>query len=309
LAIGGQQVILAGEWWLGGTLLLIGAILFATCTPGAADVPALDGRDEANVTEGRLTRWMAGLALIAVTLLGAVFRLYRLTSLPPGLAPDEARLGLAAAMPIGEGLGIAAWGGWPILHWLTVASVSQLGHSALAVRLPAVVAGILYAPVLFFLGRQLGGVGLATAAGVLGAVSFWHVDTSRGAWGYVAWGLTLETLAVGLLLKAARERRTSMAAFGGAALGVALQVSWGALAGLVGVVAWLLASHRRGQSAPAVVLGRAITVPFAIYFLLAIGPILIGLTIPDRAAAGTTCRRARRETARRPARHRRPNPG
>ena len=287
LAIVGQQVILAGQLWLGGALLLTGALLFATSTPAAADVPTLERPNGVAAPGGHLRRWIAALALVAVTLIGAAFRLYRLGSLPPGLAPDEARLGLAAATPIGDGPGIAGWGGWPILHWLTVASVSQFGHSALAVRLPAIVAGILYAPALFFLGRQLGGIGLATAAGVLGAVSFWHADLTRGAWGYVAWGLTLETVAVGLLLKAARERRTSMAALGGAALGVALQVSWGALAGLLGVAAWLLVSRRRGQSQAPVGLGTAITVPFAIYFLLAIGPILIGLTTPDRAIAAT----------------------
>ena len=79
-------------------------------------------------------------------MLAAAFRLYHLTDLPPGLAPEEASLGLSAVAAIGADGGVSGWGGWPILHWLTVLSIWQLGHTALGVRLPAVIGGILYAP-------------------------------------------------------------------------------------------------------------------------------------------------------------------
>ena len=286
LALIGQQMILGGGPRLGGALLIVGAVLFAwasrtagALTNAGADVAA------PRVPASRVAHWTEMSALVAVTMLAAAFRLYHLTDLPPGLAPEEASLGLAAVASVSGDGGVSGWGGWPILHWLTVLSIDMLGHTAIGVRLPAVIGGILFAPALFLLGRQIGGPIVGATAGVLAAVTFWHVDATRGAWGYIAWGLTLEAVAMVLLLKAVRERRTSMAAFGGAALGLSLQVSWGALACAAALVVWLFHRRRQANSSSAPLLGRALTVPFAVYFLLAVAPIVIGLTVPDRAIA------------------------
>ena len=146
---------------------------------------------------------------------------------------------------------------------------------------------------LYIVGRQIGGRLLATTAAVLGAVTFWHADTTRGAWGYIGWGLTLETLAVALLMSAVRDRRPGMAAFGGVVLGLALQASWGALVVPCAVGCWLLL--RQGFAAPAVQpMSRAVAVPFALYFLLAIGPVLVGLDRPGPGRGSVAGRRRAR---------------
>jgi hypothetical protein len=285
LAVLGQQIILSGGRWLGGVVLLLGAALFGWSvwrSREESDTP------EISTAQSRTARWAEAVGLVAITITAVVFRLYHLTTLPPGLAPEEASLGLAATASISGPGGVAGWGGWPIFHWLTVLSISQLGHTALGVRLPAAIGGILYVPALFLLGRQLGGPVLALVTGLLGAVVFWHVDATRGAWGYIAWGLTLEAVAAALLLRAIRDRRATMAAFGGAALGLALQVSWGTLACVAALAVWVAQRRRQTASPATTVLGRAIAVPFAIYFVLAMAPVVIGLTVPDRVAAATT---------------------
>src|SRR6266536_536813 len=273
LALCGQQLLLNGNarWW-GGALLIAGAALFGRTVRGSH--PMFPSSDVNATPPSRAARLAEVVALIAVTAMAAAFRLYRLADLPPGLAPEEASLGLAATASLSGAGGVTAWGGWPIFHWLTVLSIGQLGHSALGVRLPAAIGGVLYVPALFLLGRQLGGRVLALTVALLGAVTFWHVDATRGAWGYIAWGLTLETVASALLLRAVRGRRTTTAAFGGAALGLALQVSWGALASAVALGVWLIQHRRQTSGASTPMLGRSITVPFAIYFVLAIAPVV-----------------------------------
>ena len=92
-----------------------------------------------------------------------------------------------------------------------MASISVLGQTPLAVRLPAIVGGIAFAGALYCLGRQLGGTLLGTIAGVLGAALFWHADSTRAAWGYAGWGLTCETLGVAPLLYAVRHHTVARA--------------------------------------------------------------------------------------------------
>ena len=48
---------------------------------------------------------------------------------------------------------------------------------------------------------------------------------------------------------------------------------------------WLLLRRRQATAPAAPLIWRGLTVPFAIYFLLAVAPIVIGLTVPDRAIA------------------------
>jgi streptogramin lyase len=273
--------------WLAVALLAGGALLLALATarreppegpviePPSPDAALAPSRD--SLVGGRFG-W---LAMLLVTLIAAAFRVPWLSQLPPGLAADEARLGLDAVNLLKDGWTVQAWSGWPIFHLLTVGSVAALGQTPLAVRLPAVVAGIAYAPALYMLGRQLGGTRLGTVAGLLGAVIFWHVDQTRGAWGYGAWGILCETLGLALLLRAIRRPDAVVMGLAGLAFGLALQVSWAALAALaaggllaLGVPAAYGASPRR-LAAP--------LAPFLVYFVVAAGPVLIGLCVPDRS--------------------------
>jgi sugar lactone lactonase YvrE len=221
------------------------------------------------------------LALLLVTAVAAAFRLPLLDRLPPGLAADEAALGLDAVRVLGGGWAGLSWGGWPIFHLLTIGSVAVLGQTPLAVRLPDAVAGVLFGPALFLLARQLGGTRFATVAGLLGAAAFWHADLSRGAWGYGAWGLTCETSGLALLLRPARRPSPGLTALAGLLLGLALQASWGALAAIgAGVV---LAALESGGLRTARGKLRGVLGPFLVYFVIAAGPVLIGVAVPDRA--------------------------
>ena len=75
---------------------------------------------------------------------------------------------------------------------LAHASVSALGETAAALRLPSVVFGVASLWPLFFLGRRVIGTGLALVACAVVAVSYHHVWFSQNARGYM--GLLFFTL-------------------------------------------------------------------------------------------------------------------
>lgn len=270
--------------WLGALLLGAGGLLIAVAalrtggtppSPAASDLTT--GDKAVSLVGGRV-----GLgALILVTLVAAAFRLPWLGHLPPGLAADEARLGLDAVSLLTAGLTTHPWSGWPVFHLATVGSIAAFGQTPLALRLPAALAGIAYAPAVFLLGRLLGGTRLGLAASLLGAVAFWHADTTRAAWGYIAWGLTFETLGVALLLRTVRRPDTGTTVLAGLAFGLALQVSWSALAALgAGCLLAYRALAADGERRRRL-LGRTLG-PFLVYFAVAAGPVVIGICLPDR---------------------------
>jgi DNA-binding beta-propeller fold protein YncE len=293
VAFAGQATISGrGQAWLGAALLAVGGALMAVAALRAARAaapatPASPAAESSPAAPGLIGGFTGLLLLLLVTVIAAAFRGPYLDRLPPGLAADEAALGLDAVRVLDGGWGGLSWGGWPIFHLLTIASVAALGQTALAVRLPDAVAGVLFAPALFLLGRQLGGTRLGAVAGLLGAVAFWHADLSRGAWGYGGWGLTCETLGLALLLRSARQPSPGLTALSGLLLGLALQASWGALAAIGAGVA-LIAGGPFGGRAGTDGIGwrarlRPVLGPFLVYFLVAIGPVLIGVSVPDRA--------------------------
>lgn len=273
--------------WVGALLLCAGGLLIAIAafrtglTPPSTAPPDLADEEQERPTVG-LVGGRVGLgALIVVALAAASFRLPLLGGLPPGLAADEARVGLDAVTLLTTGLTTHPWSGWPVFHLATVGSVAAFGQTPLALRLPAALAGIAFAPALFVLGRLLGGTRLGLAAGLLGAITFWHADTTRAAWGYVAWGLTFETLGVALLLRTMRRPDTATIVLAALLLGLALQVSWAALAALGAVT--LLGCHSLAADRGA--FGhrfRSTLGPFLVYFAVAAGPVIIGICLPDR---------------------------
>ncbi|HPD40315.1 MAG TPA: glycosyltransferase family 39 protein [Anaerolineae bacterium] len=123
------------------------------------------------------------LIVLALLLLGAGLRLAALGDVPPGLYHDEAFNGLDALRVIKEGdfpLYFPANNGRePLFIYLIAASVSVLGRSPLAVRLPSFFVGFLTLAATYDLARVLFNrrVGRWTLA-VL-AVTFWHVHLSR----------------------------------------------------------------------------------------------------------------------------------
>lgn len=310
LALAGQSAVIgrptAWHGWLllGGGAALLGlasrgvgrraAPAGAPRAPAAPDAdtvaqPPIISADEAALSAPdpapeRLIGGLSGLAaLLLVTLVAAAFRLPWLHQLPPGLAAEEAQLGLDAARVLASGWSASAWGGWPIFHLLTVGSVATFGQTVLALRVPAALAGIAFAPAMYLLGRQLGGTRLGLVAGLLGAVTFWHADFSRGAWGYLGWGLAAETFGLALMLRTFRRPDPVLTAVAGIAFGLALQVSWAALAAmLAGALLLMMApgvTFRTRRFLP-----NALA-PFLVYFAVAAGPVLLGVCVPDQRPA------------------------
>jgi len=128
-------------------------------------------------------KWLPLLLLLAITLLAATVRLYRLDALPPGLYHDEAYNGLdALALLRGEARPVffEAWeqvafanqiaalphGRWPVFfvgnygrepvfYYLLALSLALVGVRPLAIRLVPALIGILLVPAVYWLAREL----------------------------------------------------------------------------------------------------------------------------------------------------------
>lgn len=132
--------------------------------------------------------------LIAIVLLAAFLRIYRLDSVPPSLNWDEADAGYNAYT-------IAHWGRdeWgkflplvftsfrddkhPVHIYLTAPIVGLFGLSDFTVRLTGAIIGILSVVVIFYLARTLFKSDLiALFAALFLAISPYHIHFSRGLW-------------------------------------------------------------------------------------------------------------------------------
>jgi len=136
--------------------------------------------------------------LFLILFLAFVLRFWRLGLVPPGLFGDEVDTGYQAYSILKTGrdyfgnllpIHFESYGDWrvPLYIYLDVASIALFGLNELAVRLPAVILGVLAVLVSFFLGKKISKdekVGLATA--FLVAISPWHIHFSRGAFEVIA---------------------------------------------------------------------------------------------------------------------------
>jgi 4-amino-4-deoxy-L-arabinose transferase-like glycosyltransferase len=152
------------------------------------------------------------LLLVFILIFAAFFRLYRLDSLPISLFNDEVDVGYQAWSLISTGrdyMGhllpgyIQSLNEWraPLLMYITAPFVGVLGQTALAVRLPAALMGILNIYLLFQVANKLfksSKVGIISA--LLLALSPWHIHYSRAAF-EVTLLLSLLLLGVYLFLK------------------------------------------------------------------------------------------------------------
>jgi 4-amino-4-deoxy-L-arabinose transferase-like glycosyltransferase len=150
--------------------------------------------------------------LLTAIALAAFLRLYRLGEWPPGLYRDEAYNGLDA-------LGVlrgehhlffqANNGREPVYIYLAALAVALLGPTAIALRLPAALAGALATLPAFLLGREWFGrvAGLLTA--FLWAFTFWSVHLGRIG---LRVGLLAPLLALSFWLgtRAYRQRRAGL---------------------------------------------------------------------------------------------------
>jgi hypothetical protein len=149
--------------------------------------------------------------IVAIVIVAALFRLWRLQSLPPGLFGDEATDGLDA-LDVLAGRGAvffpANYGREGLHMWIIAGMFRLFGVIPLALRLPSALAGILTAVATYWLGVELlaawrgarAGAGAATllplprpysdanatlwsflplVAALYLATSYWHVHFSR----------------------------------------------------------------------------------------------------------------------------------
>ena len=133
------------------------------------------------------------LLFVLILALGIFARTWEFRSLPPGLNEDEAssavdafslyhfgvdRNGLSfPVFMVSWGSGQSALPAYAMLPFIALG-----GLSPLMIRLPALIAGILTLPVVYFIGRRVAGGDFALAAMFLLAISPWHILISR--WGF-----------------------------------------------------------------------------------------------------------------------------
>src|SRR3989344_2937504 len=104
--------------------------------------------------------------LLAILILAALLRLYRITEVPPGVNRDEASIGYTAYSLLQTGkdeygrsfpLSFESFGDWklPLYIYTTVPFVKLFGLNELAVRFPSVLAGTLTVLLTYFLVMEL----------------------------------------------------------------------------------------------------------------------------------------------------------
>ncbi len=169
----------------------------------------LIGKGPTRVDEGRLANRTYGLVLALIIALALVLRLAGFGSIPPGLYHDEAYNGLDALRVLGGAHPLwfpANNGREPLFIYLVALSISVLGRTALAVRAPALVLGLLTVPATAFLGSSLCDRRVGLLAAAVTALTFWPVHLSRVGFRAVALPLTL-ALALGFLWRGLRTGR------------------------------------------------------------------------------------------------------
>lgn len=236
LVAGGRLGLIPFVLWL--------VALFATLGPalGSAGYRRLNRRD-----------W---LLLLAITLVAAWFRLYRIDDIPFGLWVDELAVAANAAdlggrpfLPFGSTPLFADGQQWVHTHNLYLyacALVLRLtGYSFAGVKLISLLPGIAAPPLLFLLARRMLPAWPAAFAAALLAVSHWHVTLSR--WGFDEVLVTaLAVVAVARLHDGLEGRDTRALLVAGAIVGLAQYgylaarlVAVAAFVVLVGRLAWL----------------------------------------------------------------------
>ncbi len=126
--------------------------------------------------------------LLAITLLGAFLRLFRLDSLPPGDGYDVAQYGVDALRILGGARPIfleTNFGREALFSYLVALTYGVTGPGTLGIRLTSALIGTLTIPANYLVARELirerQGVmaGLPLLVALLSAVSYWHLTWSR----------------------------------------------------------------------------------------------------------------------------------
>jgi len=140
-----------------------------------------------------MTKRLFPILFVLILFLGAFFRLYHLDTNPPALFSDEVDAGYQAKVFLENQtdyfgnswpVHFQSFADWrtPILIYSTALSFKLLGPSALAVRLPSALFGILCLPALYLLIKKITkNKYLALSGMAILAFSPWHIHYSRVA--------------------------------------------------------------------------------------------------------------------------------
>lgn len=220
--------------------------------------------------------------VVLVFLLGVFARTWEYRSLPAGLRADETLAAVDAftlynfgadhngdsypLVMVGGGAGVSA-----LFEYVLIPSIAVGGMNALAVRIPMLIAGILSLPLLFYVGRRIGGRRLGLIAMFLLAISPWHILASRR--GHEAHLLPFIFLvAFALLLRSTSDDRWFIGASALYALCLyAYAPAYAAVPVFFGLAVLILFITRRARP--------AILVAGSVVFSLLAGPIVLFLLI------------------------------
>ena len=120
--------------------------------------------------------------LVAILLVAAFFRLYRLEAAPPGLQHDEVFHGHDASVVLQGAHRIyfeSNAGNEPLFVYLMAGAIALFGSNYLGIRLAAVLCGLATIIFTYLLARKAFGYRVALLASAGLAVSFWPVFMSR----------------------------------------------------------------------------------------------------------------------------------
>lgn len=139
-----------------------------------------------------LTKFRVPIFLCIILAIGIFARLWEFRTLPPGLNPDEASIGLEGYDIYKFGMDrngmsypfyLISWGSGAnaLYAYLIIPFIALGGLDATSIRFPMILSGILSLPLLFISSKQLLGEKFALIAIFLMAISPWHIVNSRWA--------------------------------------------------------------------------------------------------------------------------------
>ena len=160
---------------------------------------------------------LVAVSLAVITAAGAILRLARLDSVPPGLHFDEAVCGLMA-LDIRRGhfpIFFPAYNGRePMFMYLIAAVFRFVGIGALGIRLTSALIAIATVPLAFLLFRELFSSRMGLIAAALTALSYYHLTLSRNGYRNILMP-PLESLALYCLWRGYRDGRKRLMILGG----------------------------------------------------------------------------------------------
>ncbi len=158
------------------------------------------------------------LAVVAITLLAAAVRFYRLGGIPRILDGDEGLIGLAAQTTTSGLLAnpFSLWENFGAMYLQLInTSIGFFGVSSFALRLLPAIGGTLAIPSLYLLTRWIGGKRIALITALIIAFSHSHIHFSRIVSVAYIHGTWLAPLELYLLISGLEKRESWRTALGG----------------------------------------------------------------------------------------------